>query len=412
MDILALVAVVVFVAIQTRSMSTRCGISNSNLAKLLGIHSVATLFYMGSLEGDWAAYLEKGLRNSRLNASFEYFAPGTRFIDAICHFLQLSGQASTPAVFFVFSLLGFLGHVFFIAACRPFLRFEEDKYWPWIFLLPGLHIWTCAIGKDSLIFLPLCYTLYAASRNNVNDPWLYVSGLLIFMIRPHIALCVTIAWVLASLLANTPNFRKYKAATVTVGLVAFGVALPRVTEFLRVGEFTVEGTLQRLDHMATYNQQGGGAVALEALSPPLRLLTFMFRPLFFDIQNLMGWPASLENLLLVGLFLYFLRKGILQWILKKPRFDVIFATAFAAGVWFLLGMSIANLGLALRQKTMILPFVFYVFFAFRHANLRPQRRRIRGVDVQPSSPSARPVRRDAGPPRPAFPDPSMWQGQT
>lgn len=374
MDLVSLVVVALLVGLTTSKLARGENLPAWLLKYSLLIHIGATLFYM-SAPGDWIGYLSRGYQNAKFRTSFGYVAPGTGFIDGICHFLQLTGEASTPVAFFTFSLLGFLGHVYFIAACRPYLRFAEDEYWPWIFLLPGLHVWTCAIGKDSLIFLPLCYTLYAASRQKVNDPLLFASVFLIFMIRPHIAICVIIAWVLASTLASDRKHQKYKAAKIVVGLVAFGIALPGTQLFLKVDEITVEGTMQQLDHMATYNQHGGGSVALDTLSPPLRLLTFMFRPLFFDIQNLLGWPASLENLLLLYLFWWCLRRGILKWMFAKPRFDIMFAAAFTVGVWFLLGMAIANLGLALRQKTMVLPFLFYVVFAFRHSTLPRSRKR-------------------------------------
>jgi len=371
MDIVVFIAVALMVARTTQQMALRNAIPSALLKKMFVVHFAATLFYM-TLPGDWVGYLARGWSHASSNSTFDYVVPGTRFIDGISHFLQLGGKASTALVFFTFSLCGYLGHVFFLAACRPLLNFKTDEYWPWIFLLPGLHIWTCAIGKDSLIFMALCYTLYASSRQKPYYPLLFANGLLIFMIRPHIAFCLIVAWVLASTIANDRKHQKYKSVKIIAGLIAFGLALPGTQKFLRVDEFSVEGTISQLDHMATYNQQGGGAVSLDAMSPPLRLLTFMFRPLFFDVRNIMGLFASLENLLLLCLFAYFFRRGMLKWILKKPNPAVLFAFFFTTGIWFLLGMSLANLGIALRQKTMLLPFLFYVFLAFRHWKAKQQ----------------------------------------
>lgn len=333
---------------------------------MLGIHLVATLFYMSTLEGDWESYLSRGLQKAATNSSFDYIAPNNNFIYAICHFIQLDGKASTAAVFFSFSLCGFLGHVFFLAACRPFIKFEFDRYWLLLFLLPGLHVWTCAIGKDSLIFMSLCYALYATSRNKLANPLLAGSWLLTYMIRPHIAFCLIVAWLMGSVFSRNDESTTQKAGKVAISFLALFLALPGTQAFLGVEEISVEGTLERLDVMATYNQTGGGAVGLDQLNPPARLLTFMFRPFFFDVKNDLGWLASLENLLLLSLFAYSIYNGILKWLIGRPDFATLFAFFFTIGLWFLLGMSLANLGLVLRQKTMLLPFLFYVFFSFRY----------------------------------------------
>lgn len=346
-------------------VATREGISNQFLMLLFVEHATATAFYMTALEGDWIRYFRDGKLFADQGLGFDYFYPGTRFIVAISHFLQTIGPFSIPSLFVLFSLCGYVGLVFFVAACRPLITLPNDWYWQGIFLLPGLHIWTCALGKDSLIFLPVCFILYGISRNKLDVISFAGATSLIFLIRPHIAMFMIASAFTASALTNVSNSFSQKIGKVLITGIAIGLLLPTVQSFTGVQEATFEAASDRIEYAASKNQTGGGAVDITKYSPPIRLASYLFRPLFFDAKNTLGLLASIENLILLGLCSTLIRKDIFAFLLIRPRFSTVFAVCFVAIMWAVLGMSTANLGLALRQKTQFLPYLLFLILLFR-----------------------------------------------
>ena len=146
---------------------------------LFAEHALATLYYNSLEVGDFLRYFSEGYDLSEIG-SIEYVKPGTYFVIFISHILHSIGPFSRLGMFALFSLCGFMGHLFLIATCRPFLKLPRDQYWFILFFLPGLHIWTCALGKDSLIFLPLCYILFAISQGRWPLVQLCLSFILVF----------------------------------------------------------------------------------------------------------------------------------------------------------------------------------------------------------------------------------------
>ncbi len=290
--------------------------------------------------------------------SFEWVYPGVHFIVGINHFLQSLGPFSILGMFFLFALCGFLGHVFFLAACRPLLTLPRDNLWLLLFFLPGIHIWTCAIGKDSLIFLPLCYVLYAVSRSSVSDRSFVRGG----RVGVHDTSARHVFFD-GGRFARQPfvtrrgkhHLRTGKVVATAIVLV---LTLPIVQSFVGLQDLTIESATARIEDAATNNQTGEGAVELDRLSPPARLATYLFRPLFYDVRISLGLAASFENAVLLALFVLFIYQGIIPVDLSRPTFSVVFAVFFVMFMWFINGMTTANLGLALRQKTQFLPYIF------------------------------------------------------
>lgn len=96
---------------------------------------------------------------------------------------------------------------------------------------------------------------------------------------------------------------------------------------------------------------------------PLKLFTFWFRPLFLDAPNLLGLITSVENLIYLLLFFKILKKDFIKFIRKSPALVkmslVIFFTAS-----FAMTFVMSNLGIIMRQKTMVMYFLFFVIYYY------------------------------------------------
>ena len=100
------------------------------------------------------------------------------------------------------------------------------------------------------------------------------------------------------------------------------------------------------------------------------MFAYLFRPLFIDAHSVLQLLASFENLFLLILIFKWLSSikfKIRKWykILKEP--DKILFVYLIVG-WIVLAASMYNLGLASRQKYMLLPVLFILIFRDLHYN--------------------------------------------
>ena len=96
---------------------------------------------------------------------------------------------------------------------------------------------------------------------------------------------------------------------------------------------------------------------------PLKLFTFWFRPLFIDSPNMLGMISSTENLLYLLLFMKILKWDFVKFLKKSPAlvkmsFTIFFMTSFA------MTFVMSNLGIIMRQKSMVMYFLFFVIYYY------------------------------------------------
>jgi hypothetical protein len=96
---------------------------------------------------------------------------------------------------------------------------------------------------------------------------------------------------------------------------------------------------------------------------PFKLFTLWFRPLFIDAPNILGLITSVENLLYLLLFFKIWKKDFVKFIIKSPAMVkmslVIFFTTSLAMTFVM-----SNLGIIMRQKTMVMYFLFFVIYYY------------------------------------------------
>ena len=100
----------------------------------------------------------------------------------------------------------------------------------------------------------------------------------------------------------------------------------------------------------------GSGVDITNYSFPLKAFTFLYRPLFFDINGILAVVASVENFILLCF------TGLV--IFRKPYKAFRKSNFLIKGIllYFLLGtvafsLILGNLGIMLRQKNMLMPWL-------------------------------------------------------
>jgi hypothetical protein len=139
--------------------------------------------------------------------------------------------------------------------------------------------------------------------------------------------------------------------------MALAVLWPSVVEY--VGYDSKVGNVgEYLGRRQEYGFAGfGGDVDIANMSWPMRLFTYLFRPLFLDAKNLFQLLSSFENMLLLFLFVKYSREFVRICISSNYvllRFSVFYSTL----MWVIMANTTPNLGTACRQKTMFLPALF------------------------------------------------------
>ena len=265
--------------------------------------------------------------------------------------------------FLVFNIIGYIGlsvlleTLYMFASVNVTLR----RFAFLLVMTPGIGFWTSALGKDAIVFLGVALMVFGSIRPTRRWGYLLAAfGLLLFA-RPYM-LAVAGGAVAVQLVFNKDIRLMARLAGVVGVVIAAFLAGPLIINYVSLDNLSVEGVSSYVSTRQGYNLEGGGAADIASYNVPERIFTYLYRPLFFDAQSAFGLLASVENLVFLGLTAFALIVGRRQWrrLLSTPA--GIYNVAFAS-LGVLLGANVtANLGIAVRQKTMVLPSIFLVLF--------------------------------------------------
>ena len=270
-----------------------------------------------------------------------------------------------------YSMLGSFGITyFFLIAARsvPYnVIIKGYVLFPLIFFLPNLHFWSSGVGKDTVLFLCIGMFVYALMDPFKRIPLIVIAVLLSMAIRPHITLFLMVGFGLAYIFGGkvSPAQRFiFSAAMIGVGLAI----LPSVMEFAKIEEASAEGFDKFAQGKAAVLSRAhtGSAIDISSYPFPLKVLTFWFRPALFDVRNINGLIAALENLLLLIVFVKAMRtKPIAAF--KAAPFVIKGLVLFLIVGTLAFSQSLGNMGIMIRMRNMFLPgMIIYLMWIFSY----------------------------------------------
>lgn len=331
-------------------------------------HTLFMFYYIAYFDGisDSFVYFDKAHTDSAFSLE-----SGTKFIVSITAIFARMGF-SINGIFFVFSLIGFVGILLTIAAIKDKFNIicGSRLYYLTlaIFFLPLVHIWTVLIGKDPLMIFAIGLVFYTITRKNLNIVALLFALLLIWVVRPHmisVALAsVCFAFVFSSRFAFWPT-------KVAIGvMVSFFLAyFAQQLDFSIVGlgdsVTTSQELIEWIENRQNIYADTASGFSLSDSNAFERMFTFLFLPMFNDIRAPIYLLASLENAILLGLTVAAFRLKLIKQILASKDFSI-----YVACLFFIIGAAVlshvagGNYGLTMRQKVMVYPsWMFIVIFA-------------------------------------------------
>lgn len=327
-------------------------------------HSIFCLiyiFYVVSNGGDALMYYQSGL-----SSDFS-FSLGTSSVRFLSYFLvQYLGLSFLGCSFF-FNVFGFIGLLAFDAALREVTWYKSRTIRIWatlIVFLPSISFWSSGLGKDSLSFLAVGLALWSAL--DLRHRWflLFFSLLVMMVVRPHMA------GILGLGLAGSYGMQRsvpviHRFVLGGIAIAASAVLVPMGLSYAGLsGEVDAGALIEYVENRQGMNLSGGSSVDIADMNIFMKLFTYMFRPLFLDANGIAGLASSVDNIILLLLFI----AG--SWAILRKRVRVMandhnrmFLWLYSAIAWVVLASVTANLGIALRQKWMFVPMLIFLFLS-------------------------------------------------
>ncbi len=370
--------------------------------------SFFALYVIGALYGggDYLGYMRNGTRLAswmdmgKWDLVSSYFWQsglpvwGTQFISNIVAVAVYLFGLNLPELFVVFSFVGYAGCVLLAAAVRRVYGEQVyDRVLAGLMLFPSLWFWPSILGKEPLVLLGIGLALlgYVSLRSPLRPALVGGGILLVFLIRPQIAVVLVFALMAGLWLNNQGAWTAGRIVQMALGLIVAFVAISYASDALG---FSVTDSGELDDYLTSRSSKssyGGSAIELGGptwAKPLLGLGTVLFRPFPWEASGGAGLVSAIETLLF-WVFAWNRRGQILAFLKTRPRTALFwFSVAFVLVYATTLGVAVGNLGTLVRQRLHIYPFLFLFLVAI------PVRRKARRAPGQaarrPALPPARP----------------------
>lgn len=280
----------------------------------------------------------------------------------------------------IYGTFGYIGFIYLYTLCLALfndnkllrsIKYGGISLFPLIWFLPNFHFWSAGIGKDTLIFSCVVIFLHSLMNPRKKIVQIGLTSLVCFVIRPHILFFLMIALAVSLLLdVQLKKGQKFILLVISAGLVI--IIFDNVLNFVRIENVELnaisEYAINKSSNLNQLNSESG--IDISNYSYPYKVFTFLYRPFFYDIKGTSFLFSSIENLVLLifTLLLFFKKpfKAFLQshYIVKTGLvFFIIGSMSFS--------LILGNLGIMLRQKNMLVPWLIvyglWVFYAYNQS---------------------------------------------
>lgn len=345
---------------------------------LLCLHISATILYFTSAKASHSDasiyYFDPWHFNSK-----PWYALSTTFIIHITQFLKNHLNATYFDCFMLFQVAGFAG---IMILARTFEEIHarvgagDTTISKCLLLLPTIHYWTSAIGKDGILFLAITLCTWSALNLSRRFLWFGLAVLIMVSTRVHIALIVVAALSVAASFYPRLSLGR-RLGLLAPAAIALGTLALVVRTSLGVNLASADSITNFFAQASAGWELAAGNASIYGDSYPMKLASLLVRPMFLDARNLLGVVASIENLFVLAIILTCAVRWRYLLELYKNVLFIRFALCLTIGLILLIAIGNYNVGLGLRQRTMFFPpllSMFVAVWAYR-ARLRSDRGR-------------------------------------
>lgn len=311
-------------------------------------------------------------------AAFQPPYRSTNLVNIIAGALTLVTGDALAGLFVLFALAALWGGYFFYRAFRmSFPKGDHHLYGILIVFLPSVLFWSSALSKDALEQLFIGMTAYGFARFLQKHD--FMGGLACTaglagagLIRPHIGATLALACVVPYAFAGATGHKMRAAAKVLLVPLLIAATIYMVTAagtFVGAESPDVESSVAAAGRIARSTHTGESAYSG---SLPVRLAMFpllIFRPLPWEVHNLMAGAAGLEAIALL-VFCWKRRRdfkdAMSRWRSPFIGFILIFSIEFSLAF----AVANSNFGILVRERIMLVPLFLMLFCAYPSQSAR------------------------------------------
>lgn len=273
--------------------------------------------------------------------------------------------------FLFFSWLSFLGLFMFYRAFVVAVP-QGDRRWYGllVFLIPSLVYWPSSIGKEAWMVFTLGIAAIGVARlltgRVLRGVVLLAIGTgLAAIVRPHVGGLIAIAALGGCLFLRPTTWGRAGPVLKWIGvacvLVLSAFLVVKTADFLGADVLSTQGIVDELQQVSTRSDSGGSRYAAVVVSSPadipLAVVTVLFRPFVFEVNNAQALAAAVESTLLLVLVAVRLR-WIWAAITSLRRIPYAAFALFYSGAFIVVFASFPNFGLLARERVQLLPLFF------------------------------------------------------
>lgn len=293
------------------------------------------------------------------------FSLGTAAVRVVTGLLSTVLGLSLLGAFLAYNVFGFIGLLAFDASLTSATSGQRryvQRLATLVIFLPSVSLWSSAIGKDSLAFMATGLALWSAQSLSRRS-WTMTAAIgIMLLVRPHMAALMIAAVALSIILER----RLHILQRILIGALAVILAIVMVPVVLNKSGLDDQASMADLAEYVEvrqgYNMDGGGGVDISTMSLPSKLFTYMFRPLPFEARSITTLAASIDNTVLLLLFIV----GVWCIVNRRKAADGpnrAFLWIYSLSAWFVLASTTANLGISVRQKWMFAPMLIFLLIS-------------------------------------------------
>ena len=323
-----------------------------------GLLTAATLVfvyfrYLIIASGPWSDshYYYLTSFNNNLDIGF-----GSKAIFILTSMFSSIGIGFMPTMF-LFSILTVLTIQFLFAAYRLANNDRRNPALTLFFLIsivPSVSFWGGAIGKDALALLGVSMFCWALVSRNLKIGVLIIGAILVMIVRPHIGILMFAATAFASTAAKD-IVSKYRILLLSASAATIFVILPSIILYVGIDSANLSAeVLDTVEASGDRFKDSGSFISLSDMPIPLRMLSYLFRPLPFEASTITQFFAALQNTIILGCVLYLSIKISYRGNWTRALGGVAMLL-YALAALTLLANVTSNLGIAVRQKQMLIP---------------------------------------------------------
>lgn len=329
--------------------------------------SLAYYLYAVFNPSDSWAYYYKVDTNFRGSSWIDFYGVSTPFIEFLGYpFVKYFGLPY-ESLMMIFAWLGLLGFFYFYIFFTEQVRFTHKFFGIDLILLilflPNLHFWSASFGKGAVIFLGIGLYFYGINRVTARFIPLVIGAVLVYHVRPHVLFLMLVATAIGFAFSSKGVNWFLRAIVSLTAVLAFYYIYDDVMSLIGFDEEDLIEQSADLTRRIEGLSRATSGVDLTSYNFPMKLFTFLFRPLFVDAPGMLGWIVSFENLFYLLCFVKILRLDFVSFMLRS---DYVVKTAFICflGVSAALAQISSNLGLAMRQKSQVMMLIMFVIIAY------------------------------------------------